>query len=185
VVVCERAVVPVPDVAVMVTVLVPAGVPDDFVEELPPRPLAIPTMPVNRRSYGCCTGGRIADGRFESPVGVAEHHGDVSACDAESGVDHYEISDAVTIQVCGCDAACIWPRSASKKGLQIGESCSTGNRFWMARHGGSPPKRDCISDIAAGPAWSPGVDTSLGPASGIAAELTLAGRGESKEHASR
>ena len=46
-VVCERAVVPVPDVAVMVTVLVPAGVPDDFVEELPPQPLAIPPMPNN------------------------------------------------------------------------------------------------------------------------------------------
>jgi hypothetical protein len=47
VVVCERAVVPVPDVAVMVTVLVPAGVPDDFDEELPPQPLAIPPMPNN------------------------------------------------------------------------------------------------------------------------------------------
>jgi hypothetical protein len=31
----------------MVTVLVPAGVPDDFVEELPPQPLVIPPMPNN------------------------------------------------------------------------------------------------------------------------------------------
>jgi hypothetical protein len=36
-----------PDVAVMLTALVPAGVPDDFVEELPPQPLAIPPMPNN------------------------------------------------------------------------------------------------------------------------------------------
>jgi hypothetical protein len=37
----------VPDVAVMVTVLVPVGVPDDFVEELPPQPLAIAPTPSN------------------------------------------------------------------------------------------------------------------------------------------
>ena len=46
VLICERAVVPVPDVAVTVTVVVPAGVPDVF-DELPPQPLAIPPMPSN------------------------------------------------------------------------------------------------------------------------------------------
>ena len=46
VVICERAVAPVPDVALTVTVVVPAGVPDVF-DELPPQPLAIPPMPSN------------------------------------------------------------------------------------------------------------------------------------------
>ena len=40
----------VPYLAVMVTVLVPTGIPDDFVEELPPQPLAISPVPNNRRT---------------------------------------------------------------------------------------------------------------------------------------
>lgn len=56
---CERAVVPVPDVAVMVTVLVPAGVPDGFFDEPPPQPLAIPPMPSNRRARASRPGRRL------------------------------------------------------------------------------------------------------------------------------
>jgi hypothetical protein len=43
----------------MVKVLVPAGVPDDFFEELPPQPLAIPPMPSNRRARARRRGSRL------------------------------------------------------------------------------------------------------------------------------